>query len=88
VIGRREVALRGPFRLRLASASRTCHPAARAAGLAQPRTQAGAILRRYLAVRPLSACPPWSTPRPCRTLHRPSRAGQAASVPGGPPRSA
>ena len=42
VIGRREVALRGPFRLRLASACRT---AARVGtdGPAQPRTRAGAM---------------------------------------------
>src|SRR5690242_15630898 len=45
VIGRREVALRGPFRLRLASACRnaadesTCRPA-------QPRTRAGAMSKR------------------------------------------
>src|SRR4051812_20656531 len=37
VIGRREVALRGPFRLRLASASRACFDPT------QPRTRAGAM---------------------------------------------
>jgi hypothetical protein len=42
VIGRREVALRGPFRLRLASACRSCHPALGAACPAQPRTRTGA----------------------------------------------
>src|SRR6516164_10852699 len=46
VIGRREVALRGPFRLRLASACRR-RPAAPGGwpSPAQPRTRAGAIPR-------------------------------------------
>src|ERR1700722_9141560 len=42
VIGRREVALRGPFCLRLASASPAGRPK-RTAGPAQPRTRAGAM---------------------------------------------
>ena len=46
VIGRREVALRGPFRLRLASACRGSLPAGEKACAVQPRTRAGAMTRR------------------------------------------
>ncbi|MBB5134830.1 hypothetical protein HNP84_004564 [Thermocatellispora tengchongensis] len=42
VIDRQKVVLRGPFRLRLASASRAGSP-----GSAQPRTRTGAMLERY-----------------------------------------
>src|SRR5215471_12791843 len=46
VIGRREVALRGPFCLRLASACRHRLPAGWGACAAQPRARAGAMTRR------------------------------------------
>src|SRR5579864_2297961 len=46
VIGRREVALRGPFRLRLASACLRSLPAGWGACAAQPRARAGAMTRR------------------------------------------
>src|SRR6516225_8473141 len=47
VIGRQEVALRGPFRLRLASACQVRRSAGSGPpSLAQPRTRAGAILRK------------------------------------------
>src|SRR5579875_2694184 len=61
VIDRREVALRGPFRLRLASASRSGRPGAGAARPAQPRTRAGAMTLTVAphgpAVRPWTARP-------------------------------
>jgi hypothetical protein len=50
VISRREVALRGPFCLRLASASqdrRISRDELRGSCLAQPRTRAGAMTERY-----------------------------------------
>src|SRR5258708_39106333 len=49
VIGRREVALRGPFRLRLASACPLEPSAFGGASPAQPRTRASAMDERYFA---------------------------------------